>query len=246
MGPHWIYLSPHLDDVALSCGGIIRSQVQAGNRVEIWTIFAGNPPAGNKPPFALSLEERWQTGRNSTVARRAEDIKACEILNAQPVHFDLPDCIYRRLPDGRPLIDGEADLWQPIPSGEQLLVEQIASQIAARMPPRCRLVIPLSMGDHIDHRLVRAAGLCVKPILYFYADYPYSARSGANLNRYTDPNWQEKNFSVSKSAFTAWQTAIACYESQITSLWVGLEEMHESLAGYYSSGGGKALWIKTE
>jgi len=246
MATHWIYLSPHLDDVALSCGGMIWSQVQAGNQVEIWNIFAGDPPTGDKPPFALSLEVRWQTGQNSMAARRAEDFLACQVLNVQAVHFALSDCIYRRLPDGSPLVNGESDLWQPIPAGEQPLEEQIARQIAARLPRNSRLVIPLSIGDHIDHRLVRAAGLRVKSPLFAYADFPYAARPEANLNRYLDSNWRKISFSVSDAALTAWKTAIACYASQITSLWSGLEEMRNSLAEYYSRGGGKALWKITE
>jgi hypothetical protein len=35
----WIYLSPHLDDAALSAGGLIYEQTQAGIQVEIWTFI---------------------------------------------------------------------------------------------------------------------------------------------------------------------------------------------------------------
>lgn len=246
MSPHWIYLSPHLDDVALSCGGVIWSQVQAANQVEIWSVFAGDPPANDRPPFALSLEDRWQTGQDSMAARRAEDFSACQVLGVKAVHFDLLDCIYRRLPDGNPLVNSESDLWQPIPTGEQALIEQISALIAARLPSNSKLVIPLSIGDHIDHRLVRAAGLRARPKVYFYADFPYSARPKADLTRYLDPNWRKMNFPVSKPALTAWETAIASYASQISSLWSSMEEMKVSLAEYYSRGGGKALWKKTE
>src|SRR5690606_25674008 len=43
-GMRWIYLSPHLDDAALSAGGWIYDQVQAGNSVEIWNLMCGLPP----------------------------------------------------------------------------------------------------------------------------------------------------------------------------------------------------------
>ncbi|MEZ4728018.1 MAG: PIG-L family deacetylase [Caldilineaceae bacterium] len=39
-----IYLSPHLDDVALSCGGQIFGATRTGQRVLIVTITAGDPP----------------------------------------------------------------------------------------------------------------------------------------------------------------------------------------------------------
>ena len=54
----WIYLSPHFDDAVLSCGGLIRAQSQEGLAVEIWTIFAGDPPPGPLSEFALKIHAR--------------------------------------------------------------------------------------------------------------------------------------------------------------------------------------------
>ena len=48
----WIYLSPHFDDAVLSCGWLIWQQAQAGQRVEIWTVCAGEIPPGPLTPFA--------------------------------------------------------------------------------------------------------------------------------------------------------------------------------------------------
>jgi LmbE family N-acetylglucosaminyl deacetylase len=48
----WIYLSPHFDDAVLSCGGLIFEQARQGIPIEIWTIFAGNPPPGPLSMFA--------------------------------------------------------------------------------------------------------------------------------------------------------------------------------------------------
>jgi len=39
-----IYLSAHLDDAVLSCGGLIHDQVSKGRDVEIWTFFCAIPP----------------------------------------------------------------------------------------------------------------------------------------------------------------------------------------------------------
>lgn len=246
MKSHWIFLSPHLDDAVLSCGGIIWELTHAGSQVEIWTICAGDPPAGPRPPFALTLEERWQTGTESVAARRAEDQAACLQLGAVAVHFDLPDCIYRRLPDGQPLINGEDDLWQPLPEGEQALAANLAAQISTRLPNRCRVAAPLTLGDHIDHRLVRVATLQIKRTLHFYPDYPYAARPGVNRSRYIQKGWRREEYSISQAGFDAWQAAIACYGSQISSLWRDLDEMQLSLHEYFNQGGGRSLWRKPE
>jgi hypothetical protein len=50
-----IYLSPHLDDAIYSCGGIIYSQIQIGDRVEIWSLFTSDPPKHGLTQFALEL-----------------------------------------------------------------------------------------------------------------------------------------------------------------------------------------------
>ena len=57
----WIYFSPHLDDVALSCGGLAWEQSQSGSPVQVWTICAGDPPARPLSAFAEELHERWET-----------------------------------------------------------------------------------------------------------------------------------------------------------------------------------------
>jgi LmbE family N-acetylglucosaminyl deacetylase len=246
MREHWIYLSPHLDDAVLSCGGLIWEQVQAGHQVEVWTICAGDPPPGERPPFALSLEQRWQTGTASVAARRLEDKDACARLGAQITHFDLPDCIYRRLPNGNPLVNNEDDLWQPLSPEQEPLVEQVSSQITAALPDRCNLVAPLALGDHIDHRLVRAAALCLKRDLFFYADYPYAAHPDVDIHPYIYPTWQQEHYSISEPALQAWQDAITLYPSQISSLWNGLEEMINSLQKFFNQGGGGFLWRKPE
>lgn len=246
MKSHWIFLSPHLDDAVLSCGGMIWQQVQAGSRVEIWTICAGEAPAGPRTAFAAGLEERWQTGTDPIASRQAEDRAACARLGAQAMHFDLPDCIYRRLPDGRALVNGEEDLWQPLPAGEQPLVEQLADQIAGRLPRRCRLAAPLSLGNHIDHRLVRAVALRLGRAVHFYADFPYAVHADVDPRSFIDRNWRRERFDISKPALEAWQDAITCYASQISSFWSGLDEMHASLAEYFNQGGGRFLWRKPE
>ncbi|MBA4379671.1 MAG: PIG-L family deacetylase, partial [Anaerolinea sp.] len=55
----WIYISPHLDDAVLSCGGLIWEQSHAGTQVEIWTVCTGDPPEGPLSPFAEVLHAEW-------------------------------------------------------------------------------------------------------------------------------------------------------------------------------------------
>ncbi len=65
----WIYISPHLDDAALSAGGFIYEQILDDNPVEIWTIVCGFPPPGELTPFAQALHQEWGTGSAEETVR---------------------------------------------------------------------------------------------------------------------------------------------------------------------------------
>jgi len=50
----WTFLSAHFDDVVLSAGGLVWELTRRGERAEIWTICAGDPPAN---------PATWKVGR---------------------------------------------------------------------------------------------------------------------------------------------------------------------------------------
>ncbi len=55
-----VYLSPHLDDAALSCGGAIARHVAAGQRVLVVTICSAVPKArGSINPLADEFHGDW-------------------------------------------------------------------------------------------------------------------------------------------------------------------------------------------
>ncbi len=54
-----LYLSPHLDDVALSCGGSIAKDREAGLRVLVVSVFSGQPDLDELGPVARGLHEQW-------------------------------------------------------------------------------------------------------------------------------------------------------------------------------------------
>ena len=246
---HWIYLSPHLDDVGLSIGGLVWEQVQAGETVEIWSIFAGDPPPPPYTPFAAELHARWGTdGAAASALRRSEDRAACGILGAGWRHSPLPDCIYRRLPEtGEPVIGERDDLFRSYSPGEGYLVAQIAAWIRASLPEKARLVSPMTLGGHIDHLLVRAAAEALESPVLFYADYPYAVDDPllhTNLRAKSAENHPALKQSLSFQAVSAWQEAVAAYASQISSFWGSLEEMRAKIGAYYQEGGGATLWRK--
>lgn len=238
----WIYLSPHLDDVVLSCGAIVWQQVQAGQKVEIWSIFAGDPPEGDLPPFALTLHERWQTGPQAYAVRRAEDRAACAVLGAQPRHLHFADCIYRRLPSGEPLIAENEQLFAPLHPQEAPLLQEISDLLAAYLPRNAMLISPLSIGGHVDHRLVRAAAERLGRRLGYYADYPYAITRPTQVG--PKAAGRARHFPLPPPALQAWMDAIACHVSQLSTFWTNEAAMRQELQAYAAQGGGQTLWFQ--
>ena len=239
----WVFLSPHLDDVAISCAGLVWELTHQGDPVSIWSICAGKPPPGPLSPFAQSLHERWQTGLNAVRLRRKEDRRSCRRVGAQPVHLGLPDCIYR-LGDSPPthLYPSEESLFEPLHPAEQRLVQSLSLRLLRRLPPDAQIVSPLGLGNHVDHQLTRQAAEGTGRVLYYYADYPYAAQAGEELESLRQAGWQNRTWSVSLPALQAWIAAVWEHQSQISTFWSGLEDVQAHITAYSQQMGGVQLW----
>ena len=248
----WIYFSPHLDDVALSCGGLVWEQCHAGNPARIWTICAGDPPPGPLSPFAESLHDRWQLGREAVESRRLEDIASCAELGASYWHFLVPDCIYRLgNRSNEALYTSEASLFGQVHPQEAALIDRLSGELGAILPDQATLVCPLALGGHVDHILTRSVVeklLDSKPDkaswdLWYYADYPYARDElQALTNMQRSLAWNMQSNSVTVDCLLAWERAVAAYTSQISTFWPHLEAMKANLRSFSSQAGGIRLW----
>jgi LmbE family N-acetylglucosaminyl deacetylase len=251
----WVYLSPHLDDVALSCGGLVKERTLEGDRVAVWTICAGDPPAQFVSEFAESLHERWQIDQEPGDLRRSEDIASCLAMGAAYRHFTLPDCIYRLGPAntpqaGLPLYTSEESLWQPPHEAESDLLTELTQELRREFTTDCQVVCPLTLGGHVDHRLTRQAAEAAGSRLWYYADYPYALKSEESLDKLRQSGWQETVFPVSEAGLQGWIQSIAEHRSQISTFWhqdherriPALDLMKDSVRHYCESQGGVRLW----
>lgn len=241
---HRIYLSPHLDDAVFSCGGLIRDQADAGDRVEIWTICAGDPPLGEISAYAQRLHDRWGLGRDAVSPRRAEDVRACAVVGAAQRHFDLPDCIYRRDPvTGSYLYTGDDGIFGPVAEVETArLAPALARSWARQIPAEAEVVSPLGLGGHVDHQLVRLAADGMGRPLRYYADTPYVFAWEAEISNLLPERAAVEVLPVSEKGFRSWMAGNAAYESQISSFWESVEEMEGLFRGYADGNGGIRLW----
>lgn len=239
----WVYLSPHFDDVALSCGGLIWEQIRTGLKTAIWTICAGDPPPGSLSPFAQELHARWQAEENAPARRKIEDINSCLRLGSGYRHFLIPDCIYRRNPQTSVFMYAEeAALNGPLDQGDSCIIPELAQELLAAIPADTTVVCPLALGAHVDHQLTRLAAEQLGQKLCYYADFPYVLRCQAQIEQMIALGWDSQTFPVSPDGLAAWQDAISAHRSQISTFWSSDLEMRQAIAAYLKVAGGVRLW----
>ena len=235
----WIYLSPHLDDAVFSAGGLIYDQVRAGLPVEIWTFMCGYVPEEDVSPFAQLIHTQWgfSSAEETVRMRREEDKSAAAILGAEAIHFDFPDCIYRRGADGEWLY---SDVSVPPHPEDAPLPSQIAQAIFAHLQPDDALVCQLSLGSHVDHVLVRqGAELVGRPLLYDL-DVPYVLYHPEDLEP-KSVGLRESVHSITETGLRQWKEAALAYKSQIVGLGEVFntpETIRASIQAYWAGQGG--------
>ncbi len=241
----WIYLSPHFDDVALSCGGLLWEQARSGHAVQVWTVCGGAPAeGGDLSEFAQALHRRWGTGAEAVESRRAEDIASCLRMGASWRHFNLLDCIYRQAPGGEHLYASEQAIFGELHPADLPTIQAVHRELVAA-PLDAVLVCPLALGGHVDHKLTRQAAEMLGRPLWYYPDYPYVLRQAEPIPAWEREMWQARVFPVSQPGLDAWGEAVAAHASQISTFWIDAEAMRAAIKEYWGEIRGVRLWVRT-
>lgn len=183
-----LFVSPHSDDVALSCGGLVARLHERGESVAIATIFCGPGSEPELTPYqrrALGFEN-WPVpiGPAEVMgARGKEDAAYAALVGARLIRADERDAIFRGYEDNQPLTRAPRSDDPPPTATLEAALESTAATVA---------YLPLSVGGHVDHRLIHQAGVIVLGgahsgggaptrrgcALVFYEDVPYSVWAG--------------------------------------------------------------------
>ena len=213
-----LLLSPHLDDVAFSCGGIAAGIARAGWRVIVATAFTRSihPAAG----FALECQrDKGLADEIDYMAlRRDEDRDACAALGAEQVLLDLPEAPNRGY-------GSAAALFEPPRQDDDVAVPLAARLAALLADARPDLVLaPQGCGHHVDHlRLIEAVldlrtrGLAGAAAFGFYRDTPYVIRDpdAAPDARVAAVGPHDVVVPIDDFARARKHEAVACYASQL-------------------------------
>ena len=227
-----LIISPHFDDGIFSCGGTARQLTAAGHSVIIMTLMGGLYQ-GELPdtPILADLHRRWSAGDSPLRSRQIEDENASNTIGVDYMHVPLPDCVYR--------LAGDLALY---PSEESLFGEIHPADYAPRLlkgiqipelETASRVYLPLGVGHHVDHQIARSWGMTQardipdRSALRLYAEFPYSNADQATesaLKEFGLP-LEPADVALSEADIRAKIAAIACYHSQISTFWTGLDAM---------------------
>ena len=232
-----IFLSPHFDDVPLSCGGTVALFAESGRRPLILTLFGGEP-TGPLSMFARQ-QHQWRSmdDRTAVQSRREEERAAAAELGAMAHWFDVPDAIYR---DAR--YNSDDELFGPIHPDDLVLVDELLGLVEEMIRSRAEspaIFVPLALGNHVDHQIARLIGtrLVERGLsVWGYEDQPYSAtprgkaERDRTIQRWTaGPPWL---VFLSEELFQRRLRAIDQYRSQIAFVFRDLGPFDRVLRSY--------------
>ena len=244
---HYLFLSPHLDDVILSCGGMLYNLVQENATITIVTIFAGCPDF-NKPfsDFARFQHEAWRTHNNPYRIRRNEDKDAFALYGLKPVWLDFLDCIYRGDANTWYYNDNE-EIFHHIHQNETHFADTILAMLEKHVTIDDDTIVysPVGLGHHVDHQLtvnvaIQLMEKCKQ--VYFYQDYPYVEKLPNNhilqsLMQLRNLSWEyqtwfNKVVTFSEEGLATKIKSIARYSSQISMLFGDNETMKNNVSSF--------------
>jgi len=238
-----VYLSPHLDDAVLSCGGRIAHERANGARVAIWTLFTADEPVVAPSPFAETLRRWWSLPAGEVMAaRRREDRDACARLDVLALHGGWPEAPYRLDRAGRPLYSSLERLFGEVGADDASLEAELAEHLATLAGRR--VVVPLGVGGHVDHRLVRRAATRAGVAERFYEEFPYVEWKWGALRRALGrkADWQAEVLPLGEREVAARIAAIALYRSQVPALFRGEARLGKQVRRAVRRAGGERLW----
>ncbi|WP_047866410.1 PIG-L deacetylase family protein [Rubrobacter aplysinae] len=239
--PAALFVSPHLDDVAFSCGGTAARLSRLGWRVTLATVFAASVPE----PGGFALACQTDKGIPETVdymeLRRAEDAAACRELGADPVHLAHPEAPHRGYESAEELFSGV------LPGDEAHLAagESLAALIRDTEPEL--VFAPQGLGGHVDHlQVIRALGALAEtgrilqsqaPRTLYYRDTPYALRAPEATPRVPTPPEVSETGVVMRNELEDKLRACGAYESQLGFQFGGVGEMGRDLEEFSLSEG---------
>lgn len=227
------FISPHQDDAVFSAGGLI-SYLSNKTEVIIINVFDGC----GSGPYTLSAKAflkqcAYQTMSDLSTQRYSEDAEVAKRLNVALINLDFDDAQYRKKISNSMItkIIGKVvpeilhiyPIYRinirggKISVEDRELIKEINRILKSIISKKSDIIFcPISVGGHVDHKIVKKVITDNFKNNFFWMDYPYIYSDIKNrdirdvLNqKYScftyDPDWREKELLIKgyKSQYNA-------------------------------------------
>lgn len=226
-----LFVSPHLDDAAFSCGGALIELRRSSWRTILCTVFTRSVlnPAG----FALACQT--DKGLSAEIdymkLRRAEDLEFARIADtSETLHLNFLEAPHRGY-------NSAAELFAGIKTGDHIwqdLALEFEKIVAERKPDL--IFAPQGIGNHVDHlQTIKAltANRFAAPIAW-YRDTPYVIRNpNAQPSDLLPASLKVQTVAISAGALEQKIAGCAAYQTQINFQFGGAQKLAESLREFH-------------
>ena len=228
-----LFLSPHLDDVAFSCGGTLTRLIAEGWQVRLRTVFTASVPDPQGFALACQLDKGLAADVDYMALRRAEDDEFARLAGVlDSIHLTYREAPHRGYSDAPDLFRGvheSDDVWRELVPKFRDLAKECETIFA-----------PQGLGNHVDHlqviRAVTEAGLADRTV--WYRDTPYAIRREAAVPSPLLPGGLRESLIAIDI-----QRKIACcqaYRTQVPFQFGGDLEMGMKLTSFHANQNGSA------
>jgi LmbE family N-acetylglucosaminyl deacetylase len=232
-----LFVSPHLDDAAFSCGGTMIKFAREGWRTILCTVFTAS--VANPQGFALACQtDKGLSPEVDYMAlRRREDADFAEFAKCSlNLWLDLREAPHRGY-------ESAPDLFAGVHHGDEIwrdISAKLGEVISAETPDL--IFAPQGLGNHVDHLQTIAAVLDVQPSMpiWWYRDTPYAIRySQTQPSELLPKDLSAKAVDIS-AALEDKITACCLYTTQIGFQFGGAEKLADTLHHFHAAEAEKA------
>ena len=228
-----LFVSPHLDDVAFSCGGTLALLADRGWRTVLATAFTRTVLPATGFALACQLDKGLAPEIDYMALRREEDRAAAAILGVAELRWlDLPEAPHRGYGSAAALfgrIRPGDEVWRPLADALDRLVDAFDPE---------QIFAPQGLGGHVDHRqTIRAVQAAAggAPVAW-YRDAPYAIREPDAAPFVNQPDAGSLRI---EGALRRKIEAASAYRSQIGFQFGGPDGVAEALADFAERDGGE-------
>lgn len=222
---HCVFISPHHDDVILSCATLL-SELKGKTQITVINVFT----KAHKKPYTHSAKTfmKYSNGYTDATAlykdRIKEDATVFANLGITPINLGLEDALFRRQKNqsflGKFLPEFDhiypTYRWHIIKNvaKNDPAIETLTQKLKSYISPRTLVFTPYALGNHADHRVIRIVSESLFANLIIYSDFPYNKR----FKTYGKPFPKGKTYRLAINK-PAKEKLIRGYKTQVTGLF---------------------------